>query len=402
MMSSQALGEYVAAVLTRYDRAEGRAEKSRILDEICATSEINRKHALRLLRQARRGDRGRSARPQKRGPKKKYDAPALQRCIRKIWRTADYPCAKRLVAMISDWIDSYEIRFEQLTPELREKARTISASSLDRMLRRDRNRLPRHGRSTTNPGTLLRDKVPVATDQWEETRLGFVEADTVAHCGETTSGTYVSSLVCVDMASTWVETRAVWGKTDSATLKQIKSIERGLPFPLRGFDSDNGTEFLNHLVFRHFVARHDPIVMTRSRPYKKNDNAHVEQKNWTHIRELIGYERFEHKEIAVALNDLYENELRLYQNFFNPSVKLIEKRREGSRTRKIYDSPKTPYQRLLEHPELSQHSRQHLEYLRANLDPFILKDSINKKLRAIFRLSSKLKKQDHEHDGRPG
>ena len=288
-MSSQALSEYAQALLTRYDKSGSRKEKSRILDEICATAGIHRKHALRLLRQARTGGGQRSPRAKKRGPKSKYDAPALKKCMRTIWKAANLPCAKRLVVMIPDGLDSYERHYEPLSPELREKALEISASSLDRLLKRDRGRLPNHGRSTPKPGTLLRDKIPVATHQWEENRLGFVEADTVAHCGDTTSGTYVNSLVCVDMASTWVETQAVWGnKTDLETLKQLRSTERSLPFSLRGFDSDNGTEFLNQRLFQYLVARHRPVVMTRSRPYKKNDNAHVEQKNWTHVRQWIG------------------------------------------------------------------------------------------------------------------
>jgi len=390
-MSSQSLREYIGAVLTRYDKAVCRRAKTEILDEICATSGIHRKHALRLLGQARRGETRASSSPQKRGRKSQYNDPALKICLRRIWKSADFPCGKRLAVMIPDWLDGYEQRYEALTPEIREKASRVSGASIDRLLREARGRLPSHGRSATKPGTLLRDKIPVATSQWEERRLGFVEADTVAHCGETTAGHYVSILVCVDMASTWVETRAVWRKTDTATLKQIRSIERSLPFALRGFDSDNGTEFQNQRVFEYLVGRRKPVVMTRSRPYKKNDNAHVEQKNWTHVRQWIGYERFEHEEVAHALNNLYENEWRLYQNFFNPSVKLIEKRRVGSKTKKKYDTPKTPYQRLLEHPDLREHAKSQLRYIRDNLDPFALKSQINKKLKKIFRLSARLK-----------
>jgi hypothetical protein len=206
----------------------------------------------------------------------------------------------------------------------------------------------KHGRSTTKPGTLLRRQIPIKTNQWDETRPGFLEADTVAHCGDTTAGTYVNTVDFVDIATGWTEQRAVFGKGERGVVEQVKDVEQSLPFPLLGFDCDNGSEFLNYHLVRHFAGR--PIAFTRSRAYHKDDNAHIEQKNWTHVRQWLGYERLDRPEAVELLNDLYRTEWRLFHNFFCPSVKLIAKDRIGSKTVRRHDSPKTPYQRIIESP----------------------------------------------------
>ncbi len=181
----------------------------------------------------------------------------------------------------------------------------ISASSIDRALEPTRVRYRGRGRSTTKPGTLLRQQIPVKTNQWDETRPGFLEADTVAHCGNSTDGQYANTIDAVDIATGWTEQRAVWGKGEAGVLEQIESIENSLPFALLGFDSDNGNEFLNHHLFRHFTKREAPVQFTRSRAYHKDDNAHVEQKNWTHVRLWFGYHRIENPEAVKLMNELY-------------------------------------------------------------------------------------------------
>jgi hypothetical protein len=262
--------------------------------------------------------------------------------------------------------------------------RHISPSTIDRLLKPVRTKYGKHGRSTTKPGTLLRKQIPIATNQWDETRPGFLEADMVAHCGDTTAGNYVSTLDLVDIATGWTEQRAVRGKGERGVLEQIADAESSLPFPLLGFDCDNGSEFLNYHLLRHFTERTQPVSFTRSRAYHKDDNAHIEQKNWTHVRQWLGYDRFDDPSCVDLLNDLYRNEWRLFHNFFCLSVKLIAKERVGSKTIKRHDSPKTPYQRIMASVHVSESIKQSLEKTLETLNPFVLRQAMEVKLKKIF------------------
>lgn len=270
--------------------------------------------------------------------------PPLQR----IWQTAHYPCSKRLKAILPLWLGPYQHTFGHLPVAVCQALLAISPATIDRLLRAIRVKSARHALAATKPGRLLRHQLPIGTHQWDEARPGFLEADTVAHCGMSLAGTFVYTLDTTDLATGWTEQRAVWGKGETDVLAQIQTIEAALPFPLRGFDCDNGSEFLNWHLVRHFQDRRRPIQFTRSRAYHKNDNAHIEQKNWTHVRQWLGYQRFEKPQLVDLLNDLYTSEWRLLHNFFLPSVKLLEKRRIGSKIIKVHDVAKTPYQRVLE------------------------------------------------------
>jgi hypothetical protein len=383
-MSPSAKNEYLATMSQRYHVAGSRAEKTKILDEICATCGFHRKHAIRVLSKAQSrflvsGSRSR------RGRKPNYADVEFLRPLKKIWLAANLPCAKRLKAMVPLWLPGYEALFGALQTEVRQKLLAISASSIDRLLKRARLEHTRHGRSTTKPGTLLRNKIPINTSQWQETRPGFVEADTVAHCGTSMAGEFAFTLDCVDIATGWSEQRAVWAKHDAAVVKQMRSIEKTLPFPLLGFDSDNGSEFINHQLFRHFVDRQKPVKFTRSRAYHKDDNAHVEQKNWTHVRQWLGYERFDNTAVIPLLNDLYTTQWRLYHNFYCPSVKLLSKERIGSKTVKKYDSPKTPYQRVMESEAVSEYAKNGLQKIYDQTNPFILWRGMQTKLKRILK-----------------
>jgi hypothetical protein len=276
------------------------------------------------------------------------------------------------------------MEFGKLSEELRRKILSISPSTIDRLLEPTRLEHQGKGRTTTKPGTLLRRQVPIKTGQWDEFRPGFVEADTVAHCGTTTAGQFAWTLDCVDIATGWTEQRAVWAKKDDDIVAQMKSIEKALPFALLGFDSDNGGELLNLKMLRHLMDRRKPVEFTRSRAYRKNDNAHVEQKNWTHVRQWLGYERFDRPEVVALMNDLYENEWRLYHNVYSPSVKLLSKKREGSKTVKKYDVPKTPYERIIESEHISPYVKRGLQEIYENTNPFHLKRKIEEKIRRIF------------------
>ncbi|OGW50913.1 MAG: integrase [Nitrospirae bacterium GWC2_57_9] len=381
-MSPRSKREYLAAIVKRY-RAASRTLKTVILDEFCSTCGYHRKHALRLLRTFRIFTQ---KVPAKRGRKPVYDPGVLLIPLKRIWKAANLPCSKRLKAIIPLWLPGYVKTYGPISQETAGALLGISPASLDRILKPVRAQYTNHGRATTKPGTLLRKHIPVKTNQWDEFRPGFLEADTVAHCGSSTEGIYANTLDCVDIATGWTEQRAVWGKNYQDVIDQIKDIERSLPFPILGFDSDNGSEFLNHHLLRYLTEnRIRPVQFTRSRAYKKDDNAHIEQKNWTHVRQWLGYDRLDSSALVPLMNNLYTSEWRLFLNFFCPSVKLLEKKRIASKTVKRYDKPKTPYQRVLESPEVSLEAKRQLKEQYKTLNPFDLRKALEEKLKKIFK-----------------
>lgn len=368
---------YREAIRDRY-RTASRHEKKRILDEFCAVCGYNRKYAIRLLnRPVRRKKR-------KRGRKSRYADAAFTKALLYIWKASDFLCSIRLLAAIPLWLPFYEQAYGSLSAETRKKLLSISRASLDRVLKPHRARYGK-GLSGTKPGTLLRNQIPIRTHNWDITQPGFIEADTVAHCGNSLAGDFIWSLTMTDIKTCWTECRAVWNKGSADVIAQVSHVEQCLPFELLGFDCDNGSEFLNHHLVRHFVERESPVTFTRSRPYKKNDNAHVEQKNWTHPRHLLGYDRLDNPALVPLINDLYANQWSLYQNHFCPSMKLVSKTRIGSRYRKTYDEPRTPYQRVMESPQVTEEQKMQLMTIHSALDPFALKNAIERKLKAIFR-----------------
>ena len=379
-MSPRSKKEYLEAIYLRYKSASLK-QKSVILDEFCATSGYHRKHAIRLLRNYKRFTKTKS---KKRGRKPLYRKDAILKPLKRIWLTANLPCSKRLKALLPLWIPGYAQSFGPLNTEVTDALVAISAATIDRILKPVRIKYKGSGRATTKPGSLLKKHIPINTNQWDESRPGFLEADTVAHCGHSMAGMFAFTVDCVDIATSWTEQRAVWGKGEHGVLEQIKHIEQTLPFPLLGFDSDNGSEFLNHHLLRHFLDRKRPIAFTRSRAYHKDDNAHVEQKNWTHVRQWLGYDRFDNPAIVPLLNQLYTQEWRLFHNFFCPSVKLISKQRVASKTIKRYDSPKTPYQRIMASSLITDSIKDELTEQMATLNPFRLRKAIEKKLKRIF------------------
>jgi hypothetical protein len=378
-MSPRSKKEYTEAAHRRYKNAS-HIEKTFILNEFCATSGYHRKYAIRLLRGFKRFTK---PKPKRRGPKPVYRKDEIITPLKQIWLAANLPCSKRLKAILPIWLPGYDQLLGKLPPEVTNALLAISPATIDRLLAPTRIQYQKRGRSTTKPGTLLRKQIPIQTNQWDESKPGFLEADTVAHCGESLSGMFVYTLDTVDIATGWTEQRAVWGKGETGVLEQIKDIEKSLPFPLLGFDSDNGSEFLNYHLFRHFSQRNQPVRFTRSRAYHKDDNAHIEQKNWTHVRQWLGYERLDQPPIVPLLNHLYTKEWRLFHNFFCPSVKLIAKERSGPKTIKHHDSPKTPYQRIMASPDISDSMKQALSKLLEKNNPFLLRKTMEKKLKRI-------------------
>jgi len=384
-MSPRSKQEYREAVHLRYKNAS-RHEKTAILDEFCATCTCHRKHAIRVLKRFKRFTK---PKPKKRGPKPIYWEDEIITPLKRIWLAANLPCSKRLKAILPIWLPGYDNQFGTLPTDVSQALLNISSATIDRILAPTRIQYTKRGRSTTKPGTLLRKQIPIKTNQWNESRPGFLEADTVAHCGDSTAGMYVNTIDFVDIATGWTEQRAVWGKGESGVLEQIKNIERILPFPILGFDCDNGGEFLNYHLLRHFTERKHPVQFTRSRAYHKDDNAHIEQKNWTHIRQWIGYDRLDNLNVVSALNNLYTTEWRLFHNFFCPSVKLIAKERVGSKTIKHHDPPKTPYQRIMESPHIHESVKESLSKQLENLNPFLLRKTMDKKMKKIFSINNK-------------
>jgi hypothetical protein len=379
-MSPQSKKEYTQATHQRYKNAS-RRERTVILNEFCATTGYHRKYAIRLLRGFKRFTK---PKPKKRGPKPVYQKEEILIPLKRIWLTANLPCSKRLKAILPIWLPGYDQLYGKLTPEVVSALLRISPPTIDRLLAPARIQYNKRGRSTTKPGTLLRKQIPIQTNQWDESKPGFLEADTVAHCGDSMAGMFIFTLDTVDIATGWTEQRAVWGKGEKGVLEQIRDIEKSLPFPILGFDSDNGVEFLNYHLLRHFTDRKQPVRFTRSRAYHKDDNAHIEQKNWTHIRQWIGYERLDNQNLVSLLNNLYKHEWRLFHNFFCPSVKLIAKKRSGSKIIKRHDSPKTPYQRIIESPHVSESVKTSLSKQLEKLNPFLLRKAMEKKLKTIF------------------
>ncbi len=381
-MSPRARMEYLETIYLRYKRATLK-EKTLILNEFCLNCGYHRKHAIRVLNNFKRFTK---PKPKKRGKPSKYNKPAILTPLNKIWLAANLPCSKRLKVILPLWLGSYAKEFGDLPFETVKVLLYISASTIDRLFKPLRAKRRGRGRATTKPGTLLKNQIPIKTDQWDENRPGFLEADTVAHCGESLLGDFAYTIDLVDIATGWTEQRAVWQKGEVGVVKQIKDVESSLPFAILGFDSDNGSEFLNYHLLRHFAQRDKPVQFTRSRPYHKDDNAHAEQKNWTHVRQWLGYHRLDKPGVVTLMNDLYSKEWRLYHNFFIPSVKLVEKKLVAGKTIKRYDTPKTPYQRLLESSFIAASVKRSLKEQFETLNSFALRKAMDKKLKTILDL----------------
>ncbi len=379
-MSNESKQEYLQSVRFRYQGAT-KQQKQAMLDEFCAACGYNRKYAIRLLN-AEQKPTGQS-KLVRRGRKRVYDDPLIEQVLRELWRKTNLPCAKRLVAIIPLWLPHYdEYVLEQ---EVINKLLSISAATIDRILKPFRARYGKCGLATTKPGSIIKKHIPVKTNQWDETVPGFLEADTVAPCGNSTAGQFLYTVNCVDIATGWTEQRAVWGKGWQGVMQAIENIELNLPFAIKGFDCDNGSEFLNWHLVRHLTERKRPVQFTRARAYHKNDNAHIENKNWTHVRQYLGYQRFQHQALVEKLNDLYTTEWNTYFNFFMPSVKLIAKNRVGSKVVKTYDKPKTPMQRLIESEHISTEQKHQLTKTIEQLNPFELQERMYAKIKTILK-----------------
>ena len=387
-MSLSAKREALARIHGRYQRA-GRPHKSRILSEFCATCGYHPKSALRLLNQPLR-----TAPAKRSGPKVIYDPAEVLPVLKCVWLASDQLCSKLLKAALPEWLEHFERRGAPLGEAFKKKLLQISPAQIDRLLSPSRVKHPKKGICATRPGTILRHEVPTRGGPPDTTRPGSVEADTVAHCDDSTEGDYVNTLTFTELYSGWTENRAVWNKSADAVLVELKALEMVVPYVMKDFHTDNGGEFLNWALHRHLTGRAAKMPWTRSRAYRKNDNAHCEQKNWTHVRQLFGHDRFEHAELVAMMNDLYAQEWSLFTNHFKPTFKLAKREKKEGRTKRVYETtPKTPYQRLLECPDIPEATKAKLRAEHAKLDPFALKKNIELKLRKFFTALGNLNRE---------
>jgi len=385
-MSKRSKKEYLQEIQGRYKGSE-KEEKQKILDEFCKVCGYNRKYAIRILNQVAKLEI--NSTKKRAGRKKKYHTEGIIKFIKTLWIRTNLICPERLKACIPIWIGWYKKEISVLSKKDEELIRVISASTINRILKKFRGKYNKRGLSTTRPGSIIRQLIPIKTDQWDEKQPGFVEVDLVAHCGTSVAGDYINTLNMVDISTGWDSLRAVWGKGEANTFKALREIELTLPFRIKGFDSDNGKEFLNYRLLKYFKHRPKPINQTRSRAYNKNDNAHIEEKNWTVVRQYIGYDRLDNPRQLDMLNDLYRNDLNYFVNFFLPSVKLISKERYGSKIKKKYDKPKTPFQRLFESKYITEEKKLELLRIFNKLNPFELQQNIKYKTGEILKLSVK-------------
>src|SRR5512135_38789 len=375
-MSRRAKTEYWKAIYWRYRRAP-KPEKQKILDEYCRTCAYNRKYAIRKLNGPPPNGKPKPRSNHRRGVTYR---PEVIGILRQIWEAAGYPWSVRLQALLPLWLPWIRLRYH-LTPEQEAQLLGISPRQIDRRLQGVKRQLAKRIYGRTKPGTLLKHQIPIRTEHWDVHGPGWVEIDLVSHSGNSADGQFIYSLNLTDIFSGWVETIAVLGKGQRGVLAALEALVARLPFVLCGIDSDNGSEFINdHLVV---YCRQHHLQFTRGRPYKKDDNAHIEQKNWTHVRKLLGWNRYDSPPALRAINALYAQELRIMMNWFQPSVKLKKKKRVGSRLVRQYSAAQTPLDRLPDSPAL-----QILKEQRLKLNPFELADSIERQLTEIWKLAN--------------
>lgn len=377
-MSPGSIREYATTLRPRY-LAAARLDKERILTEFCRVTGYHRKSAIRLLRRPPRPSRTRRGRPRLYGP-------LVTQTLRQIWEASDYLCSKRLAPFLPELVRVLERHGElRLPSSLRTAVLTVSPPTIDRLLhpfRRPGLRRP-HSASSSSPS--LKAQVPIRTwGEWGHVRPGALQADLVAHCGESLDGFFLHSLVAVDVATAWTDCQVIWGKAYQRVVNSLDFVRRTLPFPLRELHTDNGGEFLNHILLPW--CQRAGIRLTRGRPYRKNDQAHAEQRVWSAVRRLVGYDRYSSQAAFETLRHLYAR-LRLYVNFFQPTAKLKGKVRRGARIIKRYDRAQTPYRRLLGSGVLTKQQQTALDGVYQNLNPVRLRQEIQDALQALWKLA---------------
>jgi hypothetical protein len=389
----------VTAVTAQRYRKASKKTKRQILDDFCQTTEYShgyarfvlRNHGRQLWLRGKLVVLGDVHKRQQRNKPRFYDEQVVQALV-KLWELMNYLCGKRLVAIMPELIAKLEQFGElRLAPATKEKLLRISAATVDRLLQPERRKHELRRRSHTKPGTLLKHQIPIRTfAEWDEQQPGFAEIDLVAHDGGLALGDFCQTLDLTDVCTGWTETEAVPNKAQIWVFEALCKIRERLPFPLLGLDSDNGSEFVNNELLRY--CQQQRLSFTRARPYRKNDNCYVEQKNYSVVRQTVGYQRFDTGAELLLLNQLYDS-LRLYTNFFQPTMKLKSKERIGSRVKKRYEPPQTPYHRLLDCEQVTAGDKRKLQRQFHKLNPAALKREIDTTRRELFRIAGSKRPQ---------
>jgi len=379
-MSQPVRNEMLPRLRQRYIK-RNREGRSHMLDEFCEQFGYDRKHAIKLLG----GKAGWGGDPEVPKGRPRVYGEDVSDVLWEIWKMSEEPCGKRLVALLPLWLPHYQKAYRPLSRKVRRKVLAISPAQADRLLAPRKSEDERRRRCGTKPGGLLKNQIPIRTRFDEVIGPGWMEADTVAHCGGSMEGNFIWSVTFTDIHTGWTCLRATWNKGEKGVVDALTEVEGILPFDLKGFDCDNGSEFLNWHLLRYLRNRQEkPVYFTRSRPYKKDDNGHVEQKNWTHVRQLLGYGRLEDPEMVEQINQLYRDVWEPLNNFFLPSTKLKKKTRIGAKVRRQHEAPMTPCDRLLACPEVPQKIKAQLKRQRKALNPFALKHELEERLKPIL------------------
>lgn len=377
-MSRIARRQYLIAILERY-RKSTKTQKKVILNEFCAICGYSRKYAIRLLNQPL------SVRTQKPGRQAKYNESVVLH-LKALWYAMGRICSKRVCKAIPEWLEYYSAPIDG---DMKRLLSEISPATIDRLLRNERRQ---KGLSTTKPAKYwYKSRIAIQPSDFAINEPGHVTADTVAHGGDSAAGPFINTITMTDLATTWTVNRAVWTKTQDEIKNGLTHLESNLAFALKSFKSDSGSEFINRHMYKHFNEREAPVVFFRTRPYHKNDNCHVEQKNFTHVRTLFGYERLDHQELVDRMNEIYDFYWNPLQNFFLPTIKLIDKKREGKKVKRSYDETTTPFERLVKSDQISDEQKATLIQNKAQLNPFHLRIEMELKLKDFWELYRQLK-----------
>lgn len=384
-MSQKARDEYLEKMRERYFRMSGRQARGRLLDEFCEVTGHERKYATKLLGAKRRTHPGSSGR----GRPRTYGE-AEKAVIKAIWKACEQPCGKRLKPALRDWLPSYEKREGALDEGTRERVLAISPAQIDRLLASEKVTVGARYRPGLKANAAVKAFIPIRAENWDTDQPGWTEADTEALCGGSMQGDFIWVLTCTDIATGWTEARATWNRGQHGTCEAFRRIEAALPFALKGVDTDNGGEFLNWHLVSHFAERDVAVEQTRSRPYHKNDQAHIEQKNYTHVRALLGYDRVGYAELTETVDRLLAY-WSSWNNLYSPTMRQIGKRREkGGRVVRTHEKePKTPCRRVLE-SDCPEEITATLGRLREQTDPFEMKERIESWLSEIWDLVGRM------------
>lgn len=378
-MNMESRKQYLGVLRERYLRAKAKKEKGQILDEYCHNTGQARKYVIRKIQP------GLDLRPKPRRKRKQtYDGQVIAP-LAKVWEIFDCPCGQRLKPIMEVELDRLRHLGEVVVSnDVALKLRKMSSATIDRKLKHQREVLHLlRSKGGLKPGSLLKRKIPIRLTEWDTSKTGYNEMDLVIHCGASTFGDYGATLSITEVSSGWWEGEAIMGKSQESTLSALEKTRERTPYDWKGVDSDNGSEFINGIMSRY--CSREKLEFTRSRPSRKNDNAYIEQKNWTHVRKILGYLRYDTFAELTIINELYRGDLRLYKNFFQPVMKLVSKERIGGSVKGKYDTPKTPYQRLMDSGQISEQTMKQLETAYLSLNPAQLKRSIDTKVDKLYQ-----------------